>query len=310
MPARRRAGRACSSAAAGRPAARPPTGPGRRRLRAYVRDTDADALRAQLGAGAPELAQIVPELRAPLPRSAAAVPARAGGCALSPVRRDGRVPSRRRASQRPIVLVLDDLHAADAPSLLLLRFLARELGSTRVLRSRRLPGCRPGRRRQPLTEMLAEVGREPVTRRLPLGVSASPRSPSYVELTASEIASPRARGARCTRRPREIRCSSARSCACSRSKELSRNRPTRSRLAIPQTVRDVIARRLGHLSDECDRLLVLASVLGREFALDTLGRLGGVTDDELLDGLDEAIDARVVSDVPGGLPGAFASRTC
>ena len=32
--------------------------------------------------------------------------------------------------QQPLVLVLDDLHAADPPSLLLLRFLARELGST------------------------------------------------------------------------------------------------------------------------------------------------------------------------------------
>ena len=34
----------------------------------------------------------------------------------------------RNASERqPLVLFLDDLHAADAPSLLLLRFLAREL---------------------------------------------------------------------------------------------------------------------------------------------------------------------------------------
>ena len=31
------------------------------------------------------------------------------------------------------MLVLDDLHAADAPSLLLLRFLARGLGSARML---------------------------------------------------------------------------------------------------------------------------------------------------------------------------------
>ena len=31
------------------------------------------------------------------------------------------------------MLVLDDLHAADVPSLLLLQFLARELGSMRML---------------------------------------------------------------------------------------------------------------------------------------------------------------------------------
>ena len=47
-------------------------------------------------------------------------------------------------------------------------------------------------------------------------------------------------------------------------------------------------------------MLVLASVLGREFALAALARLAGVSEDELLDLLDEALTARVVSDVPGG----------
>ena len=36
-------------------------------------------------------------------------------------------------SDRPLVLVLDDLHAADEPSLLLLRFVAREIAASRVL---------------------------------------------------------------------------------------------------------------------------------------------------------------------------------
>ena len=61
----------------------------------------------------------------------------------------------------------------------------------------------------------------------------------------------------------------------------------------------MIARRLTHLSEECNRTLVLASVIGREFALDALAGLSGVAEDELLDLLDEAIAARVVSDVPG-----------
>ena len=37
------------------------------------------------------------------------------------------------AHARPIVLVLDDLHAADEPSLLLLRFVAREIADSRLL---------------------------------------------------------------------------------------------------------------------------------------------------------------------------------
>jgi tetratricopeptide (TPR) repeat protein len=47
------------------------------------------------------------------------------------------------------------------------------------------------------------------------------------------------------------------------------------------------------------RLLRLASILGREFALDVIARLGDLAFDELLDRLDEAVAARVVSDVPG-----------
>ena len=61
----------------------------------------------------------------------------------------------------------------------------------------------------------------------------------------------------------------------------------------------MIARRLGHLSEECNRLLVLASVIGREFRLDVLARLGEVSEDQVLDQLDAAMAARVVADVPG-----------
>ena len=44
-----------------------------------------------------------------------------------------RLPRRRRPARRPLVLVLDDLHWADEPSLLLLRFLARRLADAGLL---------------------------------------------------------------------------------------------------------------------------------------------------------------------------------
>ena len=47
-------------------------------------------------------------------------------------------------------------------------------------------------------------------------------------------------------------------------------------------------------------MLILASVLGREFALAPLARIAGVSEDELLDVLDEAMAARVAADVPAG----------
>ena len=77
-------------------------------------------------------------------------------------------------------------------------------------------------------------------------------------------------------------------------------RPLKARRAVPRSLRDVIARRLTHLSDECNRVLVLASVLGREFALAPLVHMSDVSEDDLLDLADEAIADRVLSDVPAG----------
>ena len=69
-------------------------------------------------------------------------------------------------------------------------------------------------------------------------------------------------------------------------------------LRIPAGVRAVIGRRVGRLSERCRELLVSASVMGREFGLDALGGLSGLSSDELLEVLDEAMTERVLGDVP------------
>jgi DNA-binding SARP family transcriptional activator len=265
-------------------------------LRAYVREAEPDALRVQLGARAADLAQILPELheRFPgLPKPPSLEPEAARFRLF-----DAAVEFLRKASEsRPIVLVLDDLHAADASSLLLLRFLARQLGSTRIL----LLGAYrdvdpiPG---QPLTETLVEVAREPVTRRLVLAGLSEREVAQYVELTASEIAtSELVAGLHTETEGNPLFVGEiVRLLSLGVSVESTRG----VRLAIPQSVRDVIARRLSHLSEECNRMLVLASVIGREFAVDAVARAGGIPEDELVDLLDEATAARVVSDMPAG----------
>ena len=196
-----------------------------------------------------------------------------------------------------IVVVLDDLHAADTPSLLLLQFIARGLGSTHLLV---LGACRdidpiPG---HALTEMLAEVAREPTTRRVSLRGLSEPDVAEYVELSASEIASAELVAA--LHEETEGNPLFVGEAVRLLALEGVRRESTGVRIAIPQSVHDVIARRLAHLSDECNRMLVLASVLGREFALAALVRAAGVEEDQVLDVLDEAITARIVSDVPGG----------
>ena len=44
-------------------------------------------------------------------------------------------------------------------------------------------------------------------------------------------------------------------------------------VTIPQGVREVVGRRLDHLSEACNRVLTIASVIGREFDLDVLERV-------------------------------------
>jgi DNA-binding SARP family transcriptional activator len=263
-------------------------------LRAYVRETAPDTLREQLGAGAPDLAPLLPELRElfhrlPEPPTLESESARFRlfEAASSFLKEAART--------RPLVLVLDDLHAADEPSLLLLQFLARELGESRLLVVGAYRDVDPTPA-DPLTTVLTELAREPVTRSLALAGLGERDVTRFIELMSGETPSEELVFGICKETEGNplfvgeiVRLLAAEG-------SLDAGAP---RIAIPQSVRDVIARRLRHLSEECNRVLVLASVLGREFRLDALARLAGVSEDELLDTLDEAMAARVISNSPG-----------
>ena len=264
-------------------------------LRGLVHDADAESLREELGPGAADLAQILPELRHRFPD----LPAPPGSD--SPAARfrlfDATAQFLRNASQRrPLVLILDDLHAADTPSLLLLQFLARELSASRILL---LAACRdvdptPG---AALAGVFAEISREASTRRLALRGLSEAAVAEYVGLTAAEIGSP----GLISTLYLETEGNPLFMTETVRLLTLERGRIPRSgaELVIPEGVRDVISRRLGHLTDSCNRILALASVLGREFAAPAVAVLADVSEGSLLETLDEAVSARVVSDVPG-----------
>jgi predicted ATPase len=53
-------------------------------------------------------------------------------------------------------------------------------------------------------------------------------------------------------------------------------------------VREVVGRRLDHLSTTCNRILTLAAVIGREFEIDALELVSGIASDQLLEALEEA----------------------
>lgn len=272
-------------------------------LRALVRGVGSEELAPQLGASAPfvaqivaEVAEILPDVRPPPPMEAEAARFRLFDAVAAFLRNAG--------AGQPLMVVLDDLHAADAPSILLLRFVARELGEARVLvlgayRDIELD------RGHPLTVALAELSREPATRHVPLsGLDEAGVARLIQEITG---VMPRegvvAAVHRCTEGNPLFAGEVARLLAAEGRLEQAGD-PAEMALAIPAGIRAVIGRRVARLPEPCGRVLGLASVFGRDFWLPPLERICSVPAAELLDILDEGIAAGMVAAVPGA-PGRF-----
>ena len=77
------------------------------------------------------------------------------------------------------------------------------------------------------------------------------------------------------------------------------------RIAMPDSVREVIGARVGRLGQQAERVLSVAAVLGRDFDLDVLARATKTSEDELLDVLDAAAAVTLVRELPGS-PGRYS----
>ena len=261
-------------------------------LRSYLRDCGPDALGSHVGSRDSELATILPELRELLPDLAAMEPRDSEGARFQVFE---AVASflRSVASSEPLLVVLDDLHAADAPSLLLLRFMAEELPHARIM----VVGCyRDTEVGGDLGEALAELSRDAGVHRISLGGLGRSDTSDLLELIMGE-APPDELADRVhaeTQGNPLFATEIGRLLAADASGEHGRGR-----LPIPQGVREAIGLRLSRQSPECRTVLTLASVIGREFDVDTLECASGLDEDELLGALEEAASARLVGDVPG-----------
>ncbi|CAN5801469.1 BTAD domain-containing putative transcriptional regulator [soil metagenome] len=268
-------------------------------LRGWLRAADPVEARQQLGAGAADLAQIVPEIRALIPELPAPP-------AESPAARFQMFDSattllRNMGRAQVTVLALDDLHAADIPSVLLLRFLASQLSDMRlvVVATYRDLELTPD---HPLTSALQEMGRASVTKMVTLkGLPEESVSP----LLASALGrTPAARVARSMWRETGgnplFLAEAGRLLAVEGSLERVMASGT-LRLSLPPGVREVIARRLSQLPAALVGALTVGSALGPEFSAEMLRRAGEYAAADLADLLDQASRAGVLIPVAGSV---------
>jgi tetratricopeptide (TPR) repeat protein len=269
-------------------------------LRDLVKSRPAEEILEDLGADGPYLAQIAPDVGRRLLRTVDALP---------PLEtEDARFAAfdatasflRASAARQPIVMVLDDLNAADVATVRLLEFLTRNMYGVRILA---IATCRTGGldRDSELATAIADLSGPPA-RRLVLG--------SLSRTGVAELA-----GARGGYEPPPA--------LVDRLYKLTEGNPlfveevmrllaaegvlaapgsrVAGRLPLPDAVTEIVRRRLAPIPPAVLHALTAAAVIGPEFDLETLARVLGEERGTLLGDLDSAAEAGLVVEAEGRL---------
>jgi len=243
------------------------------------------------GAPAEEIAAVLPLLRAPEAASAPdAPPERARFELFDRVARALAAAAR----ERPILLLIDDLHWADEGSLLLLEFLARELGTLPLLVVATLRDVEPqsDAKRAALLAAVVRLGTS-----LPL--AGLPR-PAVEQLLTDRLG--HAPGDDVVERVLGVTDGNP-FFVIELAQLLAARGPVGSALgaAIPPGVQELLRQRLDSLAAESLRLVEAAAVMGREFELGPLALVLKEEPRALLEALRAPLDLGLVREVPGAL---------
>ena len=286
----------------------PPYLPFAEALREYIRSAPLETLGEHVEAAGSEIALITAEFRRRLPdiRPSPPMSSEHGRYRLFESVTDfllrvaisGQCPSatgpRRDGRARGLLLILDDLHWADTPSLLLLQHLARRLSSAPLLVAGAYRTVELDRA-HPLTTALAELRREGVSERLLLAPLAADAIAALIEAMIGATPAPavveaveRQTDGNAFFLGEVVRHLQA------QGRDLTDPDAVTAEEVIPEGVREVVGQRLARLSAETNRMLEAIAVLGDGCGAQLLAKVSGLEDVAMLHALDEALRAGLV----------------
>jgi len=192
------------------------------------------------------------------------------------------------ATSAPIVVILDDLHWAAKPTLLLLRHLLRfgEQARVQIVGTYRSTDLD---RSHPLASMLADLHRDGTASRLQLSGLDEGDVKTYVaEAGYDDEELARALASVTGGNPFFL---------IEALRHVDESGGVWDQSTLPQGVREAVSRRLSRLPAETNKALAAAAVVGSRFAVELVERVVG---DDLVDAFDEACKAGIVIEEPGG----------
>jgi tetratricopeptide (TPR) repeat protein len=255
-------------------------------IRAHLQQVDIKTVRAQLGAGAADIAQMVPEVAACLPDLEPPAPLGGEQARFRLFDSVGRFLTNA-AAGCPQVFILDDLHAADVPSLLLLTFIAQDLpampvlivGAYRDVEAAQDPG---------VDRTLAKLVRE--GHQLHLGGLDQTEIAGFIENAMGiKASSALVAAVHQTTEGNPLFIAAVVDLLARQGRLDQTGLPRWDKLGIPSEIRSAIRQRLDRLSPQAGQLLAQAAVIGREFDLALLARVAHIPPDAVEDAVAQAL---------------------
>jgi serine/threonine protein kinase/tetratricopeptide (TPR) repeat protein/ribosomal protein L40E len=269
-------------------------------LRSYVLSRDPKDLKEELGSGAADVARIVSEIRERIKIKL----------------RPQKDPEEERhrlmqavteflgnaAKVQSMLIVLEDLHDADKGTLEMLTHVSRNLAGARLLLVGTYRDVEVDRS-HPLSAALAELRRVSTYGRVLLhGLNADEVRRMMETICGHAVPWGLAQA---VHRQTEgnplfvqevIRYLAEEGLIARKEGQWRPTKDTPLEMSIPEGLRDVIGKRLSLLTPECNQLLAVASVIGREFALETLKAVAGIDEDIFVTALKEAVRLSVLEE--------------